>query len=387
MKDMKKKTIGVVIIVLALACAAYLLFFPVHGGKNVPYTDFHTELESGNVQRVTLRSDGISYTLRDGSTFKTDNPDSEGFKEQLLLKGIAVSDEREDGFTKAMDMLFNVFFIGLLFFILYKAIGFSKKTFKVVRHSGVRFSDIAGMAELKKEMLQAVDVLSHREEYAKRGVRPNKGIILEGPPGNGKTLFAKALAEEANVRFIAAKGADFQSALMSVGAMKIRMLFHKARKHKPCIIFIDEFDSIGERRNFSGTGIDKENNRIITTMLNEMDGFTALDGVLVIAATNTYASLDPALVRPGRFDLKYTIGNPDDETRKELIGMYGKGKKYASDLSSEVLSRAFNGLSCAAIETILNEASALVSLEKREEITRDDIVRAARKTGSNTGGR
>jgi cell division protease FtsH len=158
------------------------------------------------------------------------------------------------------------------------------------------------------------------------------------------------------------------------------MLFNKARRRKPCIIFIDEFDSIGERRNYAGTGIDKENNRIITTMLNEMDGFLPNNGLLVIAATNSYASLDPALIRPGRFDLKYTIGNPDAPTRAKLIEIYTKGKNLSSEVDSQILVSAFDGLSCAAIETILNEAQAIGD-QQGEAIKYSHILAAAQKTG------
>ena len=237
---------------------------------------------------------------------------------------------------------------------------YSRNTFKVVRRTGVTFADVAGMEGPKRELRRLVEVLKDPAGYAKRGVRPVKGVILEGPPGNGKTLFARALAQEAGVNFIATKGADFQSAFMSLGARKIRMLFAKAARHKPCIVFIDEFDSIGERRNYAGTGIDKENNRIITAMLNEMDGFAANDGILVVAATNSYRSLDPALVRPGRFDVKLTVGNPDAATRRELVALYTQGRGRALDpsLSPEELAAAFEGLSCAAIETCLNGAAA-----------------------------
>ena len=160
-----------------------------------------------------------------------------------------------------------------------------------------------------------------------------------------------------------------------------KMLFSKASRKKPCIIFIDEFDSIGERRNYAGTGIDKENNRIITTMLNEMDGFVPNNGLMVIAATNSYASLDPALIRPGRFDLKYTITNPDAPTRARLIEIYSNGKNMDHSLDIQTLVVAFDGLSCAAIETILNEAQAICQ-QQGGTITMNHILAAAQKTGS-----
>ena len=230
-------------------------------------------------------------------------------------------------------------------------------------------------------MTLLVNYLKDPKAAAQKGIRPIKGVILEGPPGNGKTLFARALAEESKVNFIATKGADFQSALMSMGAMKIKLLFSKARRNRPCIIFIDEFDSIGERRNYAGTGIDKENNRIITTMLNEMDGFTPSSGILVIGATNSFASLDPALIRAGRFDLKYHIGNPDPETRKELIWLYTKGKQLSPDLGEGRLSDMFKDLSCAEIETILNESASIALAKNAQEITLSDICAAAEKIG------
>ena len=194
-------------------------------------------------------------------------------------------------------------------------------------------------------------------------------------------MFARALAEECGVNFIATKGADFQSALMSMGAMKIKLLFSKARRNRPCIIFIDEFDSIGERRNYAGSGIDKENNRIITTMLNEMDGFSPSSGILVIGATNSYQSLDPALIRAGRFDLKYHIGNPDTETRKELIRLYTTGRTLSDELNENRLAELFKDLSAAEIETVLNESASIAYAAGGREITLNDINEAAGKIG------
>ena len=236
-----------------------------------------------------------------------------------------------------------------------------------------------------QEILLTTEMASAKQidlEYEKKGIRAPKGIILEGPPGNGKTLFAKALSGEANINFIATKGADFQSSMMSIGPRKIKTLFKKARKSKPCIIFIDEFDGIGERRNYAGTGVDKENNRIITAMLNEMDGFNSSEGVLVIAATNSYASLDAALVRPGRFDRKYKVGNPTIEDISKLIDLYTKKKRLADTVNKEMLAKCFNGLSCAAIETILNEAATEVEIKNEAEITIEDIVSAGKKTNT-----
>ena len=378
------------IFIAVLAVAALILALDMTGAidfgkddaQHVQYKDFIEMANLDEVQSVTIGNDFVMFTSN-GKTLKTSNPNYDGFVRDMLEHGIEVTDETkgDDAFNNVMDVVFNVFFIGLIAFGAIKLIQYSRKTFKVVKHTGVRFSDIAGMDGLKKDMMFLVDVLKNPNAYKCKGVRQVKGVILEGPPGNGKTLFAKALAQEAGVRFIATKGADFQSAMMSMGSRKIRMLFSKANRNKPCIVFIDEFDSIGERRNYAGTGIDKENNRIITAMLNEMDGFTANTGLLVIAATNSFASLDPALVRPGRFDLKYHIGEPDYATRLRLVEIYTKDKKLEDGLDGAALAVSFDGLSCSAIEAVLNEASA-IAVQHSSEISVQDILDAALKTGS-----
>ena len=377
------RPLPIILILLILAAGAYIIFFqgrPVSENANyVPYKSFSAAIDSSEVQSATLEAGKITFVM-EGNTYVTENPDSGTLTERLLASGASVTDKTDFSLNSAMDILFDVIFFGAVAFGIYKLIQYSNRTFKVVRTTGVRFENIAGMDSLKKDMAFLVDVLKNPKKYDGK-MRPVKGVILEGPPGNGKTFFAKALASEADVNFIATKGADFQSALMSMSARKLKMLFNKARRHRPCIVFIDEFDSIGERRNYAGTGIDKENNRLITTMLNEMDGFLPFGGLLVIAATNSYASLDPALIRPGRFDLKYTIGNPDPKTRTELIQMYSKGKTLSGELSTEVLVAAFDGASCAAIEAILNEAQAICQMNGKTGINAETLTEAARKTG------
>jgi len=374
-KHMKFKKSLVVIVVAVLLCA-FILLPPFFRGEEVSYSSFISMLDEGKIEKVTFEEDYLSFITTDGGKFSTLNPSSLTLKEELLLNDIEVVDDSAS-LESRTNTIFNVVFLSLIFFGLYKLLGVYRKTFRVVRHTGVTFSDIAGMSDLKKEMMFVLSVLKGAKNHPNQ--RPIKGIILEGPPGNGKTLFARALAQEADISFIATKGADFQGALMGLGAMKVKMLFNKAKKRKPCIVFIDEFDSIGEKRNYAGSGIDKENNRIITTLLNEMDGFEGRNNILVIAATNSYASLDPALIRPGRFDLKYTIGNPDNDTRKELIALYTKNKPLDNILTPELLSDLFAGLSSAAIESILNEAMSIMVQKGGSIITIDCIQLAALK--------
>ena len=211
-------------------------------------------MNEGKIESIAIQGE-LLKVKSEGKTLSVPNPDYPTFKRDMMEKGIRVSDDTTT-LDDILNSLFNVLFLALFIFALYKALYWYSSTFKIVRHTGVHFSDIAGMDEVKRDMENIVKEMKSPDENRKRV----KGIILEGPPGNGKTLFARALAEESGVNFIATKGADFQGAVMGLGAMKVKMLFKKARSKKPCIVFIDEFDSIGEKRNYAGSGIDKENN-------------------------------------------------------------------------------------------------------------------------------
>ena len=381
-----KKRIKIIIAAAVAFFIVIILFFTFDDkGEYVPYTKFVSEVENDEISEVVISGETVNFYLEnEDKLYYTDNPDYDMFKAELMLKGIQVTNEdaAEETAAYITDILFNLLFIGIVAFALYKVLSSGKKNFEIVKHTNVTFADIAGMKKEKQDMLGVLDMMKNPDKYKQKGIRPIKGIILEGPPGNGKTLFAKALAQEAGVNFIATRGADFQSAIMSIGPAKVKALFKKAAKHKPCIIFIDEFDGIGEARNYAGAGIDKENNRMIISLLNEMDGFHSRDGIMVIAATNSYASLDKALVRPGRFDRKYTISNPDTATRKELLQLYAKGFEFSSDLPIDKMAESMKGLSCSAIATIVNEAAIEASAKGTNVIDRDCIKEAYRKTRS-----
>ena len=276
---MKKKTIFILTVILLIIIIFSIVITKGNKATYMQYKEFYENLEEGNISKVIIEDNKIEFNKKDDTNlFYTENPNSSNLKEKILLNGIEVEEESSEQFVNILaDGIFFVFFIGLFGIGGIKLLELKHKTFKVVKNTNVTFEDIAGMTDLKNEMIKIVDVLKDPKKYKEIGIRQTKGIILEGNPGNGKTMFAKALANEAKVNFIATKGADFQSAMMSMGSRKIKTLFKKARKHKPCIIFIDEFDGIGEKRNYAGTGVDKENNRIITAILNEMDGFESGD--------------------------------------------------------------------------------------------------------------
>ena len=348
----------------------------------MPYAEFYALVQGGEIERAKFDGDKIYFRPKAHAvdageyTHRTENPYSPTLYETLLLHGAEVEVTQSGGeiFTTILDVFFYIIFFGVIIVVFRKFI--SPNTFKVVRHTGVSFKDIVGMDALKSYMLQVTDIMRHPADFAKKGVRAPKGVLLEGAPGNGKTLFARALATEAKVNFIPAKATDFESMFMAIGPMKVKLLFRKARRRAPCIVFIDEFDGIGTRRNYTGSALETENTRIVTALLNELDGFTANQGILVVAATNSIAALDEALIRPGRFDVRVQVPFPNQAERVQLVQMYMQNKPHAADVSAERLATLFEGASAAQIESSLNEASLRAVQAGRTEFTESDVTTA-----------
>ena len=377
---MKRKTGLIAIIALVVLCAGGYFTWNYFNSKKieVPYAEFYKQMSFGKVEAVTIKENQIDFTLKqdDDGIYKTENPHSSTLEETLLKNGVKVTVEKDSGelFSLIFDALFYLFFFGVLIVVFRKFI--SPNTFKVVHKTGVKFDDVVGMEGLKRDMTQVMKIMSNPREYAAKGIRMPKGVLLEGEPGNGKTLFAKALAGEAKVNFIPAKATDFESMFMAIGPMKVKLLFRKARRQAPCIVFIDEFDGIGTVRNYTGSALETENTRIVTALLNELDGFEATNGVLVLAATNSIQALDPALIRPGRFDARFCVPYPDYAARVELVKMYTRGKAVDAACTPETLAKMTDGYSCAKIESVLNRAALLAGQDNRTEFTMNDFRQA-----------
>ena len=376
---MKKNKLLILIIILGILTAVGYFAWDYFAGKKtqLPYSKFYELAGVGQVDSAVIKADSIEFTSQ-GKEFKTENPQSSTLHEYLLQNGVSVKVEKDSAeiFNLIFDIIFYVFFFGIIIVVFRKFI--SPNTFKVVHKTGVRFDDVVGMENLKRDMNQVMKIMQNPRAYAAKGIRMPKGILLEGEPGNGKTLFAKALAGEAKINFIPAKATDFESMFMAIGPMKVKLLFRKARRQAPCIVFIDEFDGIGTVRNYSGSAIETENTRIVTALLNELDGFEPSNGVLVLAATNSIQALDPALIRPGRFDARFIVPYPDYNARVELVKMYCNGKNADAACTPETLAKMTDGYSCAKIESVLNRAALLAGQDNRTNFTMDDFRQACK---------
>lgn len=288
------------------------------------------------------------------------------------------------------DLLFPIFTIGIGIFIIVLfvrqargtnsgAFDFGKTKAQVIANVKVRFSDVAGAEEEKEELKEVVDFLKNPQKFTALGARTPKGVLLVGNPGTGKTLFAKAVAGEANVPFFSISGSDFVEMFVGVGASRVRDLFNTAKKNQPCIIFIDEIDAVGRQRGAGLGGGNDEREQTLNQLLVQMDGFESNEGIVVIAATNRSDVLDPALLRPGRFDRTIYVGMPDVKGREAILKVHARNKPLAPDVNFKVLSRMTGGFSGADLANLLNEAAILAARENRKYITNQDLYEGINK--------
>lgn len=375
---MKKKK-NVLFVILCMLCILPFMLIQ-HKDKNentMKYEKFLSMTEDKQVKKIvwTEESDTITFTDKNGKEYKTENPKYEDFKKDMLEHGIEVKEK--DGFSKyetpiilAAQFIIYAIFFGILIKGTGIGAGLSKKKEKEVT-SNIKFSDVAGLDEVKEDLMTVVDFLKNPDKYKEAGAEIPKGVLLYGPPGTGKTLLAKAVAGEAGVKFKAVSGSDFDEKYVGVGSSKMRKLFEDAKSNAPCIIFIDEIDSMGGRRHARQSNSDRQT---LNTLLSEMDGFDGSNGVVVIAATNRIEDLDPALTRPGRFDNHFAVNLPETaQERKVIIKLYAHNKKFTDDIDLDIFSKETIGSSPATIKTVLNEA-AIIATRRNDGIISKEIL-------------
>ena len=394
------------VIVLLVIGMVTMLQMSATPGEHTTYSKVISEFDNYNVSGYTLDlgSGELQYTLKSDNTkkYKYSVPnvslflqDTQGYRKayneknpdsQLVEDFYPVSD---NSFLLSFlpYLLMVALMIGFTFVIMRQASGggkmsqFSKANARTQPSNGpkITFADVAGAEEEKEEMSEIVDFMKNPRKYQELGAKIPRGVLLLGPPGTGKTLLAKAVAGEANVPFFSISGSDFVEMFVGVGASRVRDLFDQAKKHTPSIIFIDEIDAVGRQRGTGLGGGHDEREQTLNQLLVEMDGFTDNQGVIVIAATNRRDILDPALLRPGRFDRQITVGYPDIKSREAILRVHTKNKKLAPDISLATIAKGTAGFTGADLANLVNEAALLAARNNRKAITQPDIEEATIK--------
>lgn len=368
MHKLKNKYLLIPMATAAISLILLIIFNFTSGNvKDKSYLDFEKDVASHKVLKISLtNSPEIDVKLRDGTIYKTDNPRTDTFKADLLNKGVEVS---EQSFSYNRDIaptaLLSLSIVTIIVMLIKSSNVTSKSLFSVdalstdaVEDIGFNFKNVAGNEEAKESVKDIVDFLKSPEKYNSYGARMPKGVILYGEPGTGKTLLAKAVAGEAGVPFYAMSGSDFIQVYVGVGASRVRQLFKKARSHGKAVIFIDEIDAIGKKRESGKNGGSDERDQTLNALLTEMSGFNEKEGIIVMAATNRLDMLDSALLRPGRFDRHIEIVLPDLNARKEILKLHLKNKPIGK-IDIDDLARKTSYFSGAKLENLVNEAAIL----------------------------
>ncbi|WP_293801145.1 ATP-dependent zinc metalloprotease FtsH, partial [uncultured Bosea sp.] len=352
--------------------------------NEIPYSQLINEAEAGRVSNVVVAGQEISGSFSDGRSFVTYAPYGDpNLLKTMAQKGVQVSAKApSEGTPWFMALLVNslpfVIFIGLWIFMSRqmqngagRAMGFGKSKAKLLTeaHGRVTFEDVAGIDEAKEDLQEIVEFLRDPQKFQRLGGRIPRGVLLVGPPGTGKTLTARAVAGEANVPFFTISGSDFVEMFVGVGASRVRDMFEQAKKNAPCIIFIDEIDAVGRHRGAGLGGGNDEREQTLNQLLVEMDGFEPNEGVIIIAATNRPDVLDPALLRPGRFDRQIVVPNPDVAGREKILRVHVRKVPMAPDVDLKVLARGTPGFSGADLMNLVNEAALLAARRGKRMVT------------------
>ena len=375
------------VIVALLLVALFNLFQPSGGTANraqmqVAYSDFLNEVGAGHVRDVTIQGPNISGSLTDGRSFATFAPSDPGLVARLTEKGVRVvarpiESDQNPLFQILISWFPMLLLIGVWVFFMRqmqggggRAMGFGKSKAKLLTEKSgrVTFDDVAGIEEAKSELEEIVEFLRDPQKFQRLGGKIPKGVLLVGPPGTGKTLLARSIAGEANVPFFTISGSDFVEMFVGVGASRVRDMFEQGKKNAPCIIFIDEIDAVGRHRGAGLGGGNDEREQTLNQMLVEMDGFESNEGVIIIAATNRPDVLDPALLRPGRFDRQVVVPNPDVNGREKILRVHMRKVPLASDVDPKTIARGTPGFSGADLANLVNEAALLAARTGRRTV-------------------
>jgi cell division protease FtsH len=380
---------------MLLVLALFNLFSGSTGGlqsREISYSEFVTAVEAGDVRNVTLDGEQVRFRRADGSDYVTIRPEDAEVTSLLMSKDIPVRAEpqQQSGFqTFLMSLLPILLLIGVWIYFMNRmqgggkggAMGFGKSKAKMLteKHGRVTFDDVAGIDEAKEELEEIVEFLRNPQKFSRLGGKIPKGALLEGPPGTGKTLLARAIAGEAGVPFFTISGSDFVEMFVGVGASRVRDMFEQAKKNAPCIVFIDEIDAVGRSRGAGYGGGNDEREQTLNQLLVEMDGFEANEGVIIIAATNRKDVLDPALLRPGRFDRQVTVGNPDIKGREKILGVHARKTPLGPDVDLRIIARGTPGFSGADLANLVNEAALTAARVGRRFVAMMDFEAAKDK--------
>ena len=360
----------------------------------IEYSQFVRHVSNGEVERVIIEGRNIRGKFRDGNDFKTYSPGDPGMVEDLLRNGVSITAKAEEGPSLLLSILINWFplllIFGLWIYFMRQmqgggggrgAMSFGKSKARMLGEdqNKITFDDVAGVEEAKEEVGELVEFLSEPSKFQKLGGHIPKGVLLTGSPGTGKTLLAKAIAGEAKVPFFTISGSDFVEMFVGVGASRVRDMFEQAKKHAPCIIFIDEIDAVGRQRGAGLGGGHDEREQTLNQLLVEMDGFEGNEGVIVIAATNRPDVLDPALLRPGRFDRQVYVPLPDIRGREQILKIHMRKVPVADDVNMSIIARGSPGFSGADLANLVNEAALFAARANKRLVDMDDFEKAKDK--------
>ena len=391
---MRNSFIYLLITVAVLAIFFTLFSDALGGSQEIPVSEVISRSVRGEIERIEVRGDRLAVFTTSGDSYSSRKEAGASMHEMLIASGVdpATSPVRVDvkgtgGLSSLFGILINflplIFFGAILLFMMRQAQGNSNQTFSfgksrarmfVGNSPAVSFEDVAGVEEAKEELQEVVEFLKVPERFVSLGAKIPKGVLLIGPPGTGKTLLARAVAGEAGVPFLSISGSEFVEMFVGVGASRVRDLFEQAKRNAPCIVFVDEIDAVGRHRGAGLGGGHDEREQTLNQILVEMDGFDVNTNIIVVAATNRPDILDPALLRPGRFDRRVVLDNPDVRGREQILKVHSKGKPLAEDIDMERIAKQTMGFSGADLANLVNESAILAARRSKETITNDEFA-------------